>query len=151
MEKGAACRERVRHIDRRTGVNGVNGGDRGDMVVGWLSRIVLVLAVIAVIGYDAIVSIQSNVTASDQATTAAQAAVTNYTTTKNVQAAYQAALESAKESNPANTIAPSAFTVSTGGIVNLTVTRPIRTLVAHYLPISSAKTAVATGTASPSP
>jgi hypothetical protein len=148
---GAARRERVRHSNRRAGGDRGHRGDRGDMVIGWLSRIVLVLAVIAVIGYDAIVAIQSNVTAADQATTAAQAAVTNYTTSKNVQAAYQAALQSAKESNPDNSISPSSFTVSTGGIVNLTVTRPIHTLVAHYLPISSAKTAVATGSASPSP
>ncbi len=145
MEKGAAHRERVRLSDRRT------RGDRGDMVVGWLSRIVLVLAVIAVIGYDAVTSIQANVTATDQASTAAQAAVSTYTTTKSVQSAYQAALQSAKESNPANTIAPSAFTVSTGGIVTLTIRRPIHTLVAHYLPIPSAQTAVASGTASPSP
>ncbi len=138
-------------MDTGVRARGVRAGDRGDMVVGWLSRIVLVLAVIAVIGYDAVTSIQANVTAKDQATSAAQAGQANYVTTKNVQAAYQAALESAQQANPANTIAPAAFSVSIAGVVSLTLKRPVHTLVAHYLPIPSAKTAVATGTASPTP
>ena len=47
----------------------------------------------------------------------------------------------AKSANPADTITPANFVVAHDGTVTLTLTRPIHTLVAHYLPIPSVKTA----------
>jgi hypothetical protein len=121
-------------------------GDRGDLVLAWLAKIVLVLGILAVIGIDTVTSVQGQVTAKDQAGTAATAGYDNYATTHNVQDAYQAALAAAKASNPADTITPQDFVVSPTGVVTLTLTRPIHTLLAHYLPIQSAKVATGTGT-----
>jgi hypothetical protein len=121
------------------------------MVVGWLTRIVVILGVVAVIGYDGITAIQAQVTVRDQATSAAVAGLDNYEVNHDVQTAYQAALSDARSANPANTIKPADFVVSTSGAVTVTVTRPVHTLVAHYLPIPSATLASATGNATPSP
>lgn len=123
------------------------GNDRGDMVVGWLARIVVVLAVIAVIGYDVITTVQGQVTAKDQAGTAATAGYESYAAGHNVQAAYQAALAAAKAADPADTIKPGDFVVTQSGLVTLKLTRPVHTLVAHYLPIPAAKSATASGSA----
>lgn len=121
------------------------------MVVGWLAKIVVVLAIISVIGYDTVTAIQDQVTARDQAGTAADAGRDSYQASHNVQTAYQAALTAAKAANPADTITPANFVVAHDGTVTLTLTRPIHTLVAHYLPFPSVKTATATGTSTPNP
>jgi Flp pilus assembly protein TadG len=121
------------------------------MVVGWLSRIVLILGIVGVAGYDGVTTIQAQVTIKDQASSAAIAGYNSYASSHDVQTAYQAALADARGSNPANTIAPAQFTVSNKGIVTLTVTRNVHTLVAHYLPIDAAKTATSTAVGDPLP
>lgn len=121
------------------------------MVVGWLAKIVVVVALVSVVGYDTVTAIQGQVTARDQAGTAAEAGRDSYAANHDVQSAYQAALAAAKSANPADKIAPANFVVAHDGTVTLTLTRPIHTLVAHYLPIPSVKTATADGTAAPTP
>jgi hypothetical protein len=121
--------------------------DRGDMVMGWLVRIALILAVVGVIGFDLVTTVQSQVTATDQANAAAAAGYTTYSQTHSVQAAYQAALVTARDANPADVIRPSDFVVTPAGVVTLKLTRPVHTLIAHYLPIPAAKLATATGSA----
>jgi hypothetical protein len=125
--------------------------DRGDLVVGWLAKIAVIIAIFAVGGLDSVTAIQANVTARDQAGSAATAGEASYAANHDVQGAYQAALADAKASNSANVIKPADFTVTTKGVVTLKLTRPIHTLVAHYLPIASVRTAVGTGSAEPGP
>jgi len=125
--------------------------ERGDMVVGWLARIVLVLTVVAVLGYDGITMVQAQITVRDQASSAATSGAQNFATTHSVQAAYQAALADARGANSTDTIAPADFVVAKDGTVTLKLSRPVHTLVAHYLPISSATLATATGVARQSP
>jgi hypothetical protein len=129
----------------------VSAEDRGDMVVGWLTRVIVVIAVVAIIGFDAIIVVQSQITVRDQASSAATAGLTSYSHDHNVETAYHAALADAQSANPADTIKPSDFRISTTGVVTVVVSRPVHTLLAHYLPMTSAKTATATGTAAPSP
>jgi hypothetical protein len=124
--------------------------DRGDMVTGWLVRIVVILAVLAVIGYDAITTFQAQITVRDQASSAAVAGYDNYAWSHNVEAAYQAALADAHSSNPADVIIPADFVVASDGSVTLRLSRPVHTVVARYLPIASAKLATASGVAHPS-
>jgi hypothetical protein len=131
-------------------VSGALREERGDMVVGWLVRIVIILAVLAVIGYDAITTIQAQITVRDQASSAAVAGYDNYAWSHNVEAAYQAALAAAHSSNTADVIVPSDFVISSDGSVTLKMSRPVHTVFAHYLPIASAKLASASGAAHPS-
>lgn len=121
--------------------------ERGDMVVGWLARIAVVLAIIAVIGFDVVTTFQGQVTARDQAGTAATAGYESYAANHNVQTAYQAALAAAKAADPADTIKPADFVVTQAGVVTLKLSRPVHTIVARYLPIPAAKMATANGTA----
>ena len=80
--------------------DGTNSRDRGDMVVGWLAKIVVVLAVVAVIGYDTVTTIQGQVTVRDQAGSAAEAGYDSYAASHNVQTAYQAALAARQVGQP---------------------------------------------------
>lgn len=123
--------------------------DRGDILLGWLTRVVVALAVVAVIGIDAVTVAMATVSIQDQANTAAAAARDDYATHHNTQQAYRAALASAHEGDPSDVIRPADFRVTAQGTVTLVVSRPIHTVVAHFLPVDKIKTATADGTAAP--
>jgi hypothetical protein len=123
--------------------------DRGDILLGWLAKLVLCLGVVALLGFDGVTVGLATVSVQDQAGTAAVAARDEYAVHHDVQRAYQAALDSAKASDPADVIKPLDFTVTTAGVVKLTMERPIHTVVAHYLPFDNVKVATAGGTAEP--
>ena len=91
----------------------------------------------------------ATVSVQDQASNAAAAGRDEYAAHHDPQRAYQAALASAKAADPADTIKPLDFTVTSTGIVTLTVQRPIHTVVAHYLPVDKFKLATGVGTATP--
>ncbi len=124
--------------------------ERGDIVTGWLTRVVLVLAVVGVIGFDGVTVGMASVSAQDQANTAAQVARDNFAQNHDVEQAYQAALASAHGSDVADVIRPADFSVTKDGDVTLHLSRQIHTVVAHYLPFAALKTAQADGSATPS-
>lgn len=124
--------------------------DRGDILLGWLTKMVVALAVVAVLGIDGVTVGLANVSAQDQANNAAAAARDSYAQYKDPQRAYQAALASAKAADPKDTIKPLDFTVTSAGVVNVTLQRPFHTLVAHYLPVDKFKVTIGHGTATPS-
>jgi hypothetical protein len=123
--------------------------DRGDILLGWLTKVVLALGVIALLGFDAVTVGLASVSVQDQASNAAAAARDEYAMHHDPRRAYQAALDSAKTANSADMIQPVDFTVTSTGIVKLTLDRPIHTVVAHYLPVDKFKIATAVGTAEP--
>jgi hypothetical protein len=123
--------------------------DRGDILLGWLAKLVIGLGVVALLGFDAVTVGLATVSVQDQAGTAAAAARDEYAMHHDPQRAYQAALATAKAANPADVIKPLDFTVTTTGVVKLTLQRPIHTVVAHYLPDDKFKVATAGGTAVP--
>jgi hypothetical protein len=118
--------------------------------MGWLTRLVVILALVAMIGYDGLQIGLAKVSIQDQASSAAQAGRDAWQTKHSVEVAYTAALASAHTDDAGNAIAPSNFVVSPTGVVTLTMTRPIHTLFAHYLPTDVTRTAQATASASPS-
>src|SRR5438552_3888444 len=59
----------------------VETDDRGDIVLGWLTKLIVVLGVLGLLGFDAISLVQSRFQASDRATTAASAAADSYKAT----------------------------------------------------------------------
>jgi hypothetical protein len=123
--------------------------DAGDIVVAWLGRLVVILAIVAAIGYDGVQVGLAKVSIQDQASTAAQAGRDSWQTRHSVENAYTAAVLSAHSGNTANVISPKNFVVSPTGVVTLTMTRPIHTLFAHYLPTDVTRIAQATASASP--
>lgn len=125
--------------------------DRGDIVMGWLTRLVVGLALVAVIGFDAVTVGMATVSTQDQANGAAVAARDAYAEHHDLQAALLAAQSKARTTNDSNIVVPGSLAVARDGSVTLRLERPIHTMVAHYLPIDQFKTATSDGTALETP
>lgn len=102
-------------------------GDRGDIVLGWLTKLVATLAVLGVIGFDAISLVSTRFQAEDHAQTAARTASETYRSSKNLQAAYDAAV--AEVAVHGDTIDPASFAVGTDGTTTLTLRRTASTML----------------------
>jgi hypothetical protein len=101
--------------------------DRGDIVLGWLTKLVGTLAVLGVIGFDAVSLGAARFSAEDSAQTAARAASSAYSAPADLQKAYEAAYASAAEKG--DTIAPGDFTIAPDGRVTLTLQRTAPTML----------------------
>jgi hypothetical protein len=107
------------------------GTDRGDIVLGWLTRLTVVMAVLGVALFDAISVGTTSASVADQGTTAALAASATWDETKDIQAAFDSAVASATEQNPENELDPKGFSIDADGTVHLTVSRDAKTLVLY--------------------
>ena len=92
------------------------GGDRGDIVLGWLTKLAVILGVLGVFVFDGVAVTQGHIQAADRANTAAAAAADDYKVNHDLQKAYNAAYATLVD---LDTIETSTFTVSTGGRVTL--------------------------------
>lgn len=112
--------------------------DRGGILLGWLTRIVLFFSITGVILFDAISIGTTAMNVSDQGSTAALVASESWQTSKNLQTAYDAAVASALEQNPADVVATRDFKIDDDGTVHLTLTRDAATLIVFRIgPIKS--------------
>ena len=114
-------KEAARHADP------LHMDDRGDIVLGWLTKLVAVLAVFGVLGFDAISLGAARFQAEDHAQVAVRAAAESYRTGKDLQAAYDAAVAEVVEHG--DTIDPQTFSVAPDGTVTLTLLRIAPTMV----------------------
>jgi hypothetical protein len=112
--------------------------DAGSIVLGWLVRVAVVLGVLGVLAFDGIALGTAHLSLADQATTAAQAASDRWIASHDVQAAYDAAVASAREANPDDTVRTDDFTVTPDGHVTLTLEREAHSLVLRSLPMTRA-------------
>lgn len=126
-------------------------GDRGDIVLSWLTKLVVVLAVLGVVGFDAISIGVGRLKAEERATEAARAAVQSWSQTEDLQVAYQAALATTNADGlTVDTIDPATFSVGTDGSVTLTVEHAASTLVVEKIgAVADWATSSATVTARP--
>ncbi len=125
------------------------GSDRGDIVLGWLTKLTVTLALFGLLGFDAISLGVGRMQAEDRAVTAGRAAVQAYGESKDVQKAYEAALATLEEP-AADTIPPESFTVAEDGSVTLTLEHTASTLVVDKVePIRDWATSSATTTLRP--
>jgi hypothetical protein len=102
-------------------------GDRGDIVLGWLTKLVVTLAVLGVIGFDLISLAAARIQAEDHAQTAVRAASAAYKTPNDLQAAYDAAASAVAEQG--DTIDAPSFSVAPDGTVTLTLLRTASTMI----------------------
>lgn len=107
--------------------------EHGDVVLGWLTKLAVSLAVIGLLAFDGISLVVSRFSAADHAQTAATAGADSWAQTKDVQKAYDAALSSI--SGTGDSIAPTDFTVTKEGSVNLTLRREATTLLLHRVSV----------------
>ena len=107
----------------------VRTDDRGDIVVGWLVRVVASVAVVGVLLFDAVSIGAAKMSVTDEASQAARAASDSWLSRHDQQAAFDAAWAEAVDSNPTNTVDTKNFRVEQNGTVHLTVERTAPTLV----------------------
>lgn len=119
-------------------------GQRGDIVLGWLTKLVVVLALFGVAAFDSLSIAVARVSISDDAVAAAQSAADNYRSSHDVQAAYNAAV-AALSDKPHDTIPTDSFGVDGTGTAHVVVHRSATTLVlfrihplAHYATVTAA-------------
>ena len=102
--------------------------DSGSIVLGWLTRLTLVIGVLGVLAFDVIAVGAGSFGAADDAAAAASAGATVYRDTKDVQKAYTAAV--AEAAIDGGTIRPEEFVVGEGTIT-LTVRKDADTTWMH--------------------
>lgn len=121
--------------------------DRGDVVLGWLTKLVVILGVLGIIGFDGISLVQARFQAADRATTAAAAAAEDYKSNHDLQKAYNAAFATLSGDD---TIETKTFRVAANGTVMLRLHHPASTLVVKRIsPLEHLTDAVETGEGRP--
>lgn len=122
-------------------------GDRGDIVLGWLTKLVVVLGVLGLVAFDAIAVAQGRFQAADRAATAASAAADEYKASRDVQRAYNAASATVTGDD---TIEGSTFQVAQDGTVTLRLRHVATTLILSRIgPLKNWAVAVETGRGRP--
>lgn len=123
--------------------------EHGDIVIGWLTRIIVVLAVFGVVAFDGISVGAGAVGAADDADTAAVAARDVWQQSHDVQQAYDAAVSSLSD-KPSDSIPASSFSIDPSGTVTLKVRRQTTTLLMQHIgPLRHLTVVVESGSASP--
>jgi len=121
--------------------------DRGDIVLGWLTKLAVVLGVLGLVAFDGISLVQARFQAADRATTAASAAADDYKTNHDLQKAYNAAFTTLSSGD---TIETKTFQVTTDGTVTLRLHHLATTLVLQHIgPLKHYADAVETGEGRP--
>jgi hypothetical protein len=108
---------------------GVPTCDAGGIVIGWLTKIALVFAVAGFVLFDAISVGSTMATVSDQGAASAREASAVWDGTKDMQATYNAAVQSATEQDPENIVTPKGFRIDADGTVHLRISREAKTLI----------------------
>lgn len=108
-------------------------GDAGGIVLGWLTRLTVVLAVLGVIAFDGISVVSARMSLEDAGTTAAQSASETWQRTHDIRAALASAQRSATEANADTTVVDNSLSVDADGTAHLTVTRVASTIVARHI------------------
>ena len=103
--------------------------DRGDIVIGWLTKILVVLTIFGVCAFEAVSIGLAHVRTQDPAGEAARVGSQQYQRTKNVDRAYLAAVAVAADKS--GTIAPEEFFVENDGTVEVTVRREASSILLY--------------------
>lgn len=117
---------------------------------GWLARLVALFTLLGVLAFDGVKIVVATFGAADDAATAAQAAADSYRAAPDVQAAYDAAVQSL--AGKADVVETKTFTVASDGRIDLVVQRHPTTLWLHRIsPLKRFVTVQQAGVALPSP
>ena len=105
--------------------------DSGSIVIGWLTKLAVVLAVVGVALFDVVSVTAAGIGAEDDANSAASAAGFEWHNTHNVQSAYDAAVESLPSDS--ESIPVKSFVIDSAGTVRLVVHRVTRTMLVQHI------------------
>jgi hypothetical protein len=121
--------------------------DVGVVMLGTLTKVLLVLAVVGTAGYDTVSITTTQLTVRDDAQAAAELGHEALRDRGTPQAAYAAVVKYAKAHGEA--VVAKSFTVGSNNTVTVTLRRDAHTIAAEYVPkVSTYVVATATATAS---
>ena len=124
------------------------GRDSGSIVLGWLTRLVVILLLAGVVLFDCVSVGVARMSASDDANTAAQAASCEWVHSHDMQLAYDAAVQAI--SSPAERVLIRGFQMGNDGSAHLLLRRDVTTLVAYRIsPLKKYTVVIAHGEAVP--
>lgn len=106
-------------------------GDRGDIVMGWLTKVVVVLAVLGTISFDGFSLLHARFTVADTADDAAVAARDAYQGSKNVDLAFAAAQTTANEAG--GSVPVKGMVIEPDGSVRVTVKQTAPTFMLRHV------------------
>ncbi|MEP6760804.1 MAG: hypothetical protein ABJA93_05515 [Sporichthyaceae bacterium] len=107
--------------------------ERGGIVLSWLTKLVVFLALGGVVLFDAISIGVTTSNVADSGSFAAHEASATWLGGHDLQQAYETATVTAREANSLNVIDPKTFTVDPDGTVHLTISRTATTLVLYRI------------------
>ena len=119
--------------------------DAGGVIVGYFTKIALVLSVFAVVSFDAVSVGVAKMSAEDNAQEAARAGAESWSNRHDEAAAYTAAVRAAAEHDAE--IDPTSFAIAEDGTVTVTLTKEATTLLIYRVK-KTQKWAVVSATAS---
>jgi len=106
--------------------------ERGVIRVVTMTRLVVILAIIGVLGFDTFSVMSTHINTENDAQNAAYAASQAWHNNPNIDQAYQAAV-SAVANDPKEKVLTTGFTVDTDGTVHLTVVRKAKTVLFGHI------------------
>jgi hypothetical protein len=108
------------------------------VVIGWLTRVTLTLAMLGVVLFDTGALLAGRVSIADQADAAAQAAADSWRTQHN----WTAALTAAQAAAGADEVVPGSLQIQSDGATSLALHGSIDTMVVRHVPRSERLTSV---------
>lgn len=97
--------------------------DRGDIILGWLTKLAVVLGAAGIVLFDAISVGTTAMNLTDQGGYAAREASEVWQQTGSIQQAYDAAVASAVKQNPDNMVDTGSFRIDADNTVHLRISR----------------------------
>jgi|SRR5215210_5399984 len=107
--------------------------ERGDIVLSWLTKLVVFFALAGVVLFDAISVGATYSSVADQGSYAAHQASETWDATKDPQKAYLIASSVAADADSLNVVDPKTFRVDPDGTVHLTISRTATTVILYRI------------------
>lgn len=124
--------------------------DRGDLVLGWLIKLSVTLAVIGLLLFDGVSIVVAKVGVQDDASLAAREAADAADRGADVQGAYDVAVEALADQASPSVVETSSFTIAPDGSATVTTTRTASTFFVKHIGLLDGWTkASSTATAAP--
>ncbi len=108
--------------------------DQGGIVLGWLARLVVVIAAAGLLAFDAVSVGVTRLAVADAARTVASRAAGAWGESHERRRAYEAALAAARASDPTAQVPPDRFRIDPDGAVHLELRRTAHTVVLGHVP-----------------
>ncbi|GAC1323261.1 MAG: hypothetical protein NVSMB13_02900 [Mycobacteriales bacterium] len=106
-------------------------GERGDVILGWLTKVTLALALLGLVAFDSISLVVAHVAAQDDAVEAVTAGAEAWKARPDLQAAYNAAAKVAD--GHTDSVETATFSADPDGTVHLRLHRKATTLVLYRI------------------